>query len=51
MGASSMIEKIKVESEKILYINFLIHFQQDTINYASDEATLLILLSNRDHEL
>jgi len=41
-----MIEKIQVESEKILYINLLIHFQQDTINYSSDETTVLILLSN-----
>jgi len=35
-----MIEKIQVKREKILYINFLIHFLQDTINYLSDETTL-----------
>jgi hypothetical protein len=46
-----MIEKIQVECEKILYRNFFIHFVQDTINSPSDEATLLILLSNWDHEL
>ena len=38
-----MIEKIQVEGEKILYVNLLIHFLQDTINYPSDETPLLIL--------
>jgi len=35
-----MIEKIQVEREKFLYVNFLIHFLQDTIYWSSDEATL-----------
>lgn len=39
-GAPSMIEKIQIAREKILYIGFLIHFLQDTINYSVMRHTL-----------
>jgi hypothetical protein len=38
---SSMIEKIQVEREKVLCVNFLIHLLQDTINYLSEKTALI----------